>query len=249
MNWQTAKGRGQKAEGRGQKAEGRIQVCRPPTAVCLLLVLSFASAAFAQPPGDRLASFFVGRVSYGQNSGRDCGDIGQSMAKLVAQVSTIPVQNERLVSLRDNSIFETPFLFMNGHNNFVLSEAELANLRTYLEHGGFLFASGCCTNPEFPAAWRRELSRVFPGEKVQTMRYDHPVYRSFYRIERVRSLHRNVDVQLEGLFLKGRLVAVMCEDGLCCAFAMENRCNVGRGVSPEDGRKLALNIAVYAMTH
>jgi hypothetical protein len=188
-------------------------------------------------------------VSFGQNTGRDCGDVGQAMVKLVAQVSTIPVQNERVVSLRTDAIFETPFLFMNGHNDFVLSDAELANLRTYFEHGGFLFASGCCTNPAFPAAWRRELSRVFPGEKVQAMPYNHPIYRSFYRIQRVRSLHRNVDVHLEGLFLKGRLVAVMCEDGLCCAFAMENRCNAGRGVSPEDGRKLALNIAVYSMTH
>lgn len=209
----------------------------------------FAGAAMAQAPGDNQATFFVGRVSFGQNAGRDCGDIGQAMAKLVAQVSTIPVQTERGVLLRDNTLFETPFLFMNGHNNFVLGEPELKNLQTYLDHGGFLFASGCCTNPAFPAAWRREFSRIFPGEKVASIPYEHPIYRAFYRIERVRSQHRNVDVHLEGLFVKGRLVAVMCEDGLCCAFAMDNRCNVGRGVPPDDARKLALNIAVYAMTH
>jgi hypothetical protein len=171
------------------------------------------------------------------------------MAALVAQVSTIPVRNEKRVALGDAAIFETPFLFMNGHNDFVLPQAELDNLRTYLDRGGFLFASGCCTNPGFPIAWRREMSRVFAGEKVQTMRYDHPIYRAFYKIERVRSLHRHVDVHLEGLFREKRLVAVMCEDGLCCAFSMDNRCNVGKGVSPDDGRKLALNIAVYAMTH
>jgi hypothetical protein len=208
-----------------------------------------ANAALAQAPGDHLTTFFLGRVRYGQNAGRDCGDIGRAMARLVAQVSTVPVQNERGVLLRDSSIFETPFLFMNGHNDFTLGDAELANLRTYLDHGGFLFASGCCTNPAFPAAWRREFSRLYPNEKVSAIPYDRPIYRSFYRIERVRSQHRNVDVHLEGLFLNGRLVAVMCEDGLCCAFAMENRCNVGRGVPPEDARKLALNIAVYAMTH
>ncbi len=232
------------------KAESGKRILPPRFSMLLGGILAaICGTALAQGPGDRLATFFVGRLQFGQNKGRDCGDVGQAMAKLVAQVSTIPVQNERAVSLRDDSIFETPFLFMNGHNDFVLSDAELANLRRYLEHGGFLFASGCCTNPAFPAAWRRELSRVFPGEKVQAMPYEHAIYRSFHRIARVRSLHRNVDVHLEGLFFKGRLVAVMCEDGLCCAFAMENRCNVGRGVSPEDGRKLALNIAVYAMTH
>jgi hypothetical protein len=41
----------------------------------------------------------------------------------------------------------------------------------------------------------------------------------------------------------------MCEQGLCCALAMGNNCNLGHGVSPEDGKKIALNIAVYALTH
>jgi len=30
---------------------------------------------------------------------------------------------------------------------------------------------------------------------------------------------------------------------------MGNKCNDGKGVSPEDGQALALNIAVYALTH
>ncbi len=51
------------------------------------------------------------------------------------------------------------------------------------------------------------------------------------------------------VFCGGARVAVICEDGLCCAFSANNACNVGRGISPEDGKKLALNIAVYAMTH
>ena len=93
------------------------------------------------------------------------------------------------------------------------------------------------------------MARLFPDVETKVIPYDHPLYRSFYRIERVRSLHRNVDVHFEGLFYEGRLVSAMCEDGLCCAFSMDNRCNVGRGVSPEDGRQLALNLAVYAMTH
>jgi len=116
-------------------------------------------------------------------------------------------------------------------------------------HGGFFFASGCCTNPNFPKAWRREFSRLFLNEKVKVIPYDHLIYRSFYTIPRIKSLHENRDIQLEGLFVQGRLVAVLCEEGLCCSFSMSNRCNAGKGVPPEDGQKLALNIAVYALTH
>jgi hypothetical protein len=223
---------------------------------CLVvaLVASILHPAIAQAPSepvpiDPSTSFFMGRIKYSKNNGNDCSGVGQNLTKLVAEVSTIRIGNEERLAFTDPQLFETPFLFMNGHNDFVLADNELECLRIYLEHGGFLFVSGCCTNPEFPQAWRREMKRIFPGTETKVIPYDHRLYRSFYRIESVRSLHRNVDVHFEGLFYEGRLVSALCEDGLCCSFSMENRCNVGRGISPEDGRRLALNLAVYAMTH
>ena len=131
----------------------------------------------------------------------------------------------------------------------VLTEPELVNLRKYLSHGGFFFASGCCTSPGFPKAWRREFSRIFPNEKVKPIPYDPLIYRAFYKIDRIRCLHESREIQLEGIFYEGNVVAVMCEDGLCCAFSANNTCNPGKGISPEDGQKLTLNIAVYALTH
>jgi len=198
---------------------------------------------------DDISTFFVGRLKFANNDGTDCGDVGKDLINLVSRASTIHVSGQKLLKLSDSGLFETPFLFMNGHNDFVLSDAELQNLRVYFSHGGFLLASGCCTNPAFPKAWRREFGRIFPGENVKAIPYDHLIYRSFYKIERIRSMDENRDVHLEGVFYQGNLVAVLCEQGLCCAFAMDNNCNVGHGISPEDGKKIALNIAVYALTH
>ncbi|HEV2394577.1 MAG TPA: DUF4159 domain-containing protein [Verrucomicrobiae bacterium] len=191
----------------------------------------------------------MGRVKYSSNDGNDCGGVGQELMNLVSRASTIKVQEERKISLTDPDLFETPFLFMNGHNDFTLTQSEIDNLRVYLSHGGFFLASGCCTNPNFPKAWRREFSRIFPGEAVKPIPYDHLIYRSFYKLSRIRCLNEPRDIQLEGLFYKGNLVAVLCEDGLCCAFSANNSCNEGKGISPEDGQRLALNIAVYALTH
>jgi len=195
------------------------------------------------------STFFMGRLKYSKNDGNDCSNVGNSLTRLVSGASTANVGEERRLSPADPLLFETPFVFMNGHNDFVLSDPELQNLSAYFANGGFLFASGCCTNPEFPRAWRRELGRIFPGEKVRRLGYEHPIYRASYRIERVRCLHENRDIHLEGLYQQDRLVAVMCEDGLCCSFSMQNQCNAGKGVGPDDGKKLAINIAIYAMTH
>jgi hypothetical protein len=208
-------------------------------------------SALGQATGtdDREATFFMGRIKYSSNDGNDCGGVGQDLMRLVSKASTLKMQDERKVRLTDPELYETPFLFMNGHNDFVFTEEEIGKLRKYLSHGGFMFASGCCTNPNFPRAWRREFNRIFAGEQVKPISYDHIIYRSFYKLDRIRCLNEPRDIQLEGLFYKSRLVAVMCEDGLCCAFSANNTCNEGKGISPEDGQKLTLNIAVYALTH
>jgi hypothetical protein len=220
-----------------------------PRWVLATLLLGVLPAALQAQTPDKLSTFWVGRLQFGQNEGKDCGDVGQDLVKLVSRASSIHVQGERPLKLADDGLFETPFLFMNGHGDFVLSDPELQNLRLYLAHGGFVFASGCCTNPDFPTAWKREMSRIFPGEAVRTIPYDHLLYRSFYKMDRVRSASGGRDILLEGLFHQGDLVAVIGEDGLCCSFAMDNRCNRGRGVLPDDAKKIALNIAVYALTH
>jgi hypothetical protein len=223
---------------------------KPPCLALLALLSLIPFAAPAQSRDDKQATFFMGRVKFSSSrEGDDCTGVGQELMRLVSRASTLKVQEERKLKLTDTELFETPFVFMNGHNDFLLTDAEREALRKYLSRGGFCFASGCCTMPGFPRAWRREFSRIFSDEKVKKIPYDHLIYRSFYKIERIRCLNEPRDIQLDGLFYQGNLVAVMCEDGLCCAFSSDNTCNVGKGVSPEDGQKLALNIAVYALTH
>jgi len=210
----------------------------------LLLPLQAQDAAV-----DKNTTFFVGRLKYSQNDGNDCGGVAEELGHLLGKASTIEVQEEKKIRLADDSLYETPFLFMNGHDDFVLSDTELANLRKYFIHGGFLLGSGCCNAPGFPIAWRREFSRIFPGDPVRKIPYDHLVYRTFYKMDHLRALDKNQDIYLDGLFYGDDLVAVMCEDGLCCSFAMGNECNAGHGLAPDDGRMIALNIAVYALTH
>lgn len=227
----------------------KSKVLIPLVILPMMVTGLLAPAGVAQDLEDELSTFFVGRLSFGENHGTDCGDIGHDLVRLVSRASTIHVREQKMLALSDDGLFETPFLFMNGHNDFEFSDAELENLRTYFLHGGFVFASGCCDNPEFPEAWRRELDRVFAGEKVQKIPYDHLIYRSFYKMEHLHSAHGDRDIYLEGLFLDGDLVAVLGEDGLCCGFAMDGSCNLGRGVDPDDAKKIALNIAVYSLTH
>ncbi len=89
--------------------------------LCLCLDLPAAQAQKA----DRRTTFFVGRLRFSQNDGDDCGTVAQELGNLLRRASSIEVQNEKKIRLADDSLYETPFLFMNGHNDFVLSDAEV----------------------------------------------------------------------------------------------------------------------------
>src|SRR6266542_3433624 len=92
---------------------------------CLLLTSFTTTTAPAQRSDDKQATFFMGRVKYSSNDGNDCGGVGQDLMRLVSRASTLKIQEERKVKLTDADLFETPIIFMNGHNDFVFVEAEL----------------------------------------------------------------------------------------------------------------------------
>ncbi len=145
----------------------KSQIANPTP--CWLALLVALTVALPCSANDSHTTFFMGRLLYGDNDGRDCSGVGHDLMELVSKTSTLQVQDERRIHLTDPALFDTPFVFMNGHYNFVLSDAELSDLRKYLDHGGFVFASGCCSEPGFPKAWRREFSRIFPHEEVRSV--------------------------------------------------------------------------------
>src|ERR1700758_579028 len=110
--------------------DGRIVMLKSRQTAAVLrasvsvLVLAFSAFLGAAQPAldDKQATFFMGRVRYSSSEGNDCPGVGQDLMKLVSRASTLKVQEERRIKLTDPELYETPFLFMNGHNDFVLTE-------------------------------------------------------------------------------------------------------------------------------
>src|ERR1700744_5375381 len=100
----------------------------------LLLITSvsvfFAGNGVSRAGDDKQATFFMGRLKYSNNDGDDCSGVGEDLMKLVSSASTLKVQDERKITLTGPELFETPFVFMNGHNDFTLTPAEIENVKT-----------------------------------------------------------------------------------------------------------------------
>jgi hypothetical protein len=89
------------------------------------------------------------------------------------------------LDLSSDDIFakKPPFIWFTGHQDFKLTEKEVANLAEYLRNGGCLWGDSSVPGKRsrFDIAFRREMQRLVPpGEKWQSLPATHPIYQANY---------------------------------------------------------------------
>lgn len=182
----------------------------PRVAALLLSGLVVTGSAAAQgpdatPPAGALMT--IGRLHY--DGGGDWYANPSSLPNLLEAIRTRTrlrvAAEERVVTLRDDELWNLPYLYMTGHGNVRWSDEDLVTLRRWLRQGGFLHADD---NYGMDASLRRELARLFPGEELVEVPLDHPIYRLVYDFPRgLPKIHEHdkKPAQGFGIFLDGRL--------------------------------------------
>jgi len=201
--------------------------------------------------GEPVPGFVVARLKY--DGGGDWYGNPSSLPNLAQALrdrTPVPVDRteEARVSLMDEELFNYPFLYMNGHGNVHLSEAEVERLRRYLTSGGFLFADD---NYGMDPSFRREIARVFPDRKLVDVPFEHPIYHCFYEFPHgPPKIHEHDGKPPEGLgiFDGNRLVVFYTYES-----------DIGDGIEDagvhndppekrEAAMKMAVNVVMYALT-
>jgi len=171
--------------------------------------------------------------------------------------STLPVQFKRVaVKLSDPDILRYPVLYITGHFDFRLDDAEVAGLRNYLRNGGILIGSACCGRKAFDLAFRREIARALPKDTaLELLPLDHPLYSTHNRVQAVTyspmllAQRKELSVPvLEGATLDGRLCVLYSRFGLSTEWDGQPR-PFALCYETEDALRLGLNAVIYAMTH
>ena len=142
-------------------------------------------------------------------------------------------------------IFNYAYVDLTGHGNVVFSEDDVANLRQYLESGGFLQISD---NYGLDLFIRREMKKVFPELDFIELPFSHPIYSQKYQFpDGLPKIHEHdgKPAQGFGLIYKGRLV---------CFYNYE--CDLGDGWEdrsvhndPEDVRQKALQMGANIISY
>lgn len=172
-----------------------------------ILPLALVPAAEVQAQDDE--EFKIARVQY-----RGGGDWYNSPTALTNMLrfakGEVPISiSERYddVQLGSRDIFNYPFLFLTGHGNISINDAEMENLRRYLETGGFLYVDDDYGLDQYI---RPYLESIFPDEELVELPADHPIYTNVYNFPNGRPPkvheHDNEAPQAFGLFHEGRMV-------------------------------------------
>ncbi len=87
-----------------------------------------------------------------------------------------------------NDLLETPVLFMSGNGAIVMDDQQKANLKKYIENGGFVFAEACqgdgCGQAEFDRSFRQLMAELFPDNELEALPPNHPVWTARYKLDR-----------------------------------------------------------------
>jgi hypothetical protein len=218
----------------------------------LLLFISFSVAASAQQKqlSKSASQFRIARLKYaGGGDWYNDPSCEPNLLRFVRNNSNIDVNPDYLwVDIASDDIFNYPFLFMTGHGNIELTDAEAKRLRAYLDAGGFLYADD---DYGMDKAFRREMKKIFPEKEMQELPFDHPVFHSHFDFPTgVPKTHQHDEKQPESFgYFSGKR--------LCVLYTYESNPSDGWAdpdihSDPPEKRQEALrfgmNIIVFALT-
>ena len=213
----------------------------------LLLPALVGAAALAWIPAPRLT---VARVQY--DGGGDWYANPSSLPNLLTAIATrtsLDVERtEARVTLTSDRLWDYPYLYITGHGNIKLTEAEIVRLREYLARGGFLHVDD---NYGLDESFRREIARVFPDRPLVDVPLAHPIYNIVFPFPKgIPKVHEHDGKPPRGY-------GIFLGDRLAVYYSYESDLGNGwedpsvHGDSPEiheAALRMGVNLFVYAIT-
>jgi len=112
------------------------------------------------------------------------------------------IDGTKVVDVGDPELFQYPVVYATEAGYMELSDKDVANLRDYLQKGGFLILDDF----RAPYDWEpfaENVRRMFPNEQLVQLDLAHPIFHSFFDIKTldfVQAYDRGGPAQVWGLF-------------------------------------------------
>ncbi|WP_264487832.1 DUF4159 domain-containing protein [Luteolibacter arcticus] len=151
------------------------------------------------------------------------------------------------IALATDEVFTTPLCVFTGEGDFKLKDSERANLRRYLENGGFILSSPGCSSAPWNQAFHKEIALALPGHELKEIPMDHEIFATVHKITKL-NVKGGGTTRLKGIFINGRLALVHSPEGLNNAANAKGCCCCG-GAEIQEAKQVNVNAVAYALLH
>jgi len=129
-------------------------------------------------------SIYNGRIPYYyKNWYTDYPRADHHLIEVIHRLTNIDIaMKERAIPINDPDLFKYPFVYSSEEGQMVLSDADAAQLRTYLLRGGFWVIDDFWGSFEW-ANFERQMKKIFPEREIKDIPIDHPIFHLFYSID------------------------------------------------------------------
>lgn len=131
-----------------------------------------------------VGEFVFASCKYNSGDWESASLVPANLIDSVARYTSLPVKPAgEDADLGTDQIFNYPFVWLTGHKPVFFTTAERANLKKYVERGGFIVIDDHNHDQDgiFSKTARAEVERLF-GPMV-TVPEDHPIYHCFFEFE------------------------------------------------------------------
>jgi Domain of unknown function (DUF4159) len=158
--------------------------------------------------------------------------------------------------LTDPAIFNSPVIYMTGHESFELKPEEKVMLKKFLENGGFLFGEACCGRKGFDKSFRDMIRSVLPDKPLERIPLSAQLFKEPNTITAVgvtptlmqESGQARAEPTLFGILLNGNLGVIYSPFGLSGGWEM-SQSPYARGINDVSATQIGQNVMMYTITH
>lgn len=191
----------------------------------------------------------IARIQY--RGGGDWYNDPSSLTNLIDFANRhIPVSIQRHyddVAIGSRDLHQYPFVFMTGHGNIDVNATEAANMRDYLDNGGFLYIDD---DYGFDPYVRPVIQKIFPDEDLMELPASHPIFSMVFDFpDGLPKVHEHDAGPPQGfaIFRHGRMVLFYTyESNLADGWAFDVHDNPRHIV--EKSLQMGVNLLMHALT-
>jgi hypothetical protein len=175
----------------------------------------------------------------------------------IAQYTSLPVASTGvIVDLSSAELFKFPFVYLTGHLPVRFNGQESANLKAFVERGGFIFIDDHNHDVDggFHKTATAEIARIFGSGALKPIPKNHELYRAFFVFDDgppTTSHELNgwgdnlVHENLFGVEVNGRLGVLYSNKDYSSEWNYHARSKRQQSI---DNTRFGVNVAVYALT-